>query len=103
MVASRCRKTTSRNKDGFGFDFGLGNVSINPRPFLQRKRFHARRRKGAGLDPGSDLAKNVGGFLKAELERIHPEQLPFCTIENAVAGLWDRFKLGVILLGQLTA
>jgi hypothetical protein len=31
---------------------GLGDVSIEPRPIFQREGFHARRRKGAGLDPG---------------------------------------------------
>jgi len=62
------------NQDRLGFDSGFRDVLIESRTFLKRKGLNRRRRKSASLYAGGESAKNFGGFLETELERIDPKQ-----------------------------
>src|ERR1700761_8943614 len=81
MVQSVSSEQFSWNQDRLGFASGFCNVPIESQTFLERKGLNRRRRKSASLYARGKSAKNFGGFLKTELERIHPKQPRLIVVE----------------------
>ena len=81
MVQSVSSEQFSWNQDRLGFASGFRNVPIESQTFLERKGLNRRRRKSASLYARGESAKNFGGFLKTQLERIHPKQPRLIVVE----------------------